>query len=61
MGNYSTKNFRTWGANTELIKLLLKRDNDLKDSIDMVADKLHHTSTICKKSYIDPKLVEFYG
>ena len=60
LGNYSTKNFRTWGANTELIKLLLKRDNDLKDSIDMVAEKLHHTSTICKKSYIDPKLVEFY-
>jgi len=59
MGNYTTKNFRTWGANIELIKLLVK-NNKLKDSIDEVADKLHHTSSICKKSYIDPKLIQFY-
>ena len=59
LGNYTTKNFRTWGANIELIKLLQK-DNELKDSIDEVADKLHHTSSICKKNYIDPKLIDYY-
>ena len=59
LGNYTTKNFRTWGANTELIRSLLD-DNDLSQSVDMVAQKLHHTSAICKKNYIDPKLIEFY-
>ena len=59
LGNYTTKNFRTWGANTELIRSLLD-DNDLTQSVDMVAQKLHHTSAICKKNYIDPKLIEFY-
>ena len=59
-GNYTTKNFRTWGANIELIQLLLK-NNDLNMCIDKVANKLHHTPSICKKNYIDPKLVEFYA
>ena len=59
LGNYTTKNFRTWGANTELIRSLLD-DNDLTQSVDMVAQKLHHTSAICKKNYIDPKLIDFY-
>lgn len=59
LGNYTTKNFRTWGANTELIRSLLN-DNDLSQSVDMVAQKLHHTSAICKKNYIDPKLIQFY-
>jgi len=59
LGNYTTKNFRTWGANIELIKLLVK-NNELQDCIDEVADKLHHTSAICKKNYIDPKLIEYY-
>ena len=59
LGNYTTKNFRTWGANTELIRSLLD-DNDLTQSVDMVAQKLHHTSAICKKNYIDPKLIHFY-
>ena len=59
LGNYTTKNFRTWGANTELIHSLLD-DNDLTESVDMVAQKLHHTSAICKKNYIDPKLIQFY-
>lgn len=59
LGNYTTKNFRTWGANTELIRSLLD-DNDLSQSVDMVAQKLHHTSAICKKNYIDPKLIQFY-
>tara|TARA_Y100000389_G_C17432798_1_gene503739 strand:- start:804 stop:1709 length:906 start_codon:yes stop_codon:yes gene_type:complete len=59
LGNYTTKNFRTWGANTELIHSLLD-DNDLSQSVDIVAQKLHHTSAICKKNYIDPKLIQFY-
>lgn len=58
LGNYTTKNFRTWSANIELIKNL-KNDN-LKLAIEKVANKLHHTPAICKKNYLDPKLIEFY-
>lgn len=58
LGNYTTKNFRTWSANIELIKNL--KNNNLKLSIEQVANKLHHTPAICKKNYLDPKLIEFY-
>lgn len=57
-GNFTTKNFRTWGANIELIKELLKKNSTIKDCIDNVAYKLHHTSSICKKNYLEPKLIE---
>ena len=58
LGNYTTKNFRTWSANIELIKNL--KNNNLKLAIENVANKLHHTPAICKKNYLDPKLIEFY-
>jgi DNA topoisomerase-1 len=58
LGNYTTKNFRTWSANIELIKNL--KNNNLKLAIEQVANKLHHTPAICKKNYLDPKLIEFY-
>ena len=62
LGEYTTKNFRTWSANVLLIQNLLKnKDKDkVTKSIEFVADKLHHTPSICKKNYIDPKLVEYY-
>jgi len=59
LGEYTTKNFRTWSANILLIEYLLK-NNCLKDGIEYVAKKLHHTPSICKTNYIDPKLVDFY-
>jgi DNA topoisomerase-1 len=31
---------------------------DIRTAIEMVAEKLHNTYNICKKSYIDPKIVE---
>lgn len=62
LGNYTTKNFRTWNANIELIKNILKNSSkDLKYNIDMVSNSLHHTSAICKKNYLDPKLIKFYN
>ena len=60
IGDYTTKNFRTWGANIELIKELLDKDS-LKDSILMVSTKLHHTPSICKKNYLEPNLIAFYN
>lgn len=64
LGNFTTKNFRTWNANLELIKALLNHDIDsknvLKECIAGVAFKLHHTPSICKKNYLEPKLMDFY-
>ena len=31
---------------------------DIRTAIEMVAEKLHNTYNICKKSYIDPKIIE---
>lgn len=32
-------------------------NKDIKKAIEMVAEKLHNTYSICKKSYIDPKII----
>jgi DNA topoisomerase-1 len=69
----TTKDLRTWNANMLFLtyyKKLRKRqpkdaDTDMKDNekdikkaIEMVAHKLHNSYSICKKSYIDPKIIE---
>ena len=64
-GNFSSKDFRTWSANIKLIKYLLNSDEvdvnkDLKECVQKVADKLHHTPEVCKKNYLYPDLIEFY-
>jgi len=33
-------------------------EKDIKGAIEMVAHKLHNSYSICKKSYIDPKIIE---
>lgn len=33
-------------------------ERDIKKAIEMVAEKLHNSYSICKKSYIDPKIIE---
>lgn len=74
----TTKDLRTWNANTLFIiyyKKLRKRKDagaagsgdegkrdkenkkDIKRAIEMVAEKLHNTYSICKKSYIDPEII----
>ena len=61
----TTKDLRTWNANTLFIgyfKKLKKDDNsniekNIKKAIEMVAEKLHNTYSICKKSYIDPEII----
>ena len=71
-GNFSAKNFRTWGANIEFIvqinKLCKKGtldtkkgiDECIKKSIDTVAFKLHNTRAVCKSNYLDPELIKFF-
>ena len=64
-GDFSSKDFRTWSANIKLINYLLNSDKetidkDIKECIEKVADKLHHTPEVCKKNYIFTELIEFY-
>jgi len=64
-GDFSSKDFRTWSANVKLIKYLLNSDEsdvnkDLKECVQKVADKLHHTPEVCKKNYLFTELIEFY-
>jgi DNA topoisomerase-1 len=33
-------------------------NKDIKTAIEMVSDKLHNSYSICRKSYIDPKIIE---
>jgi DNA topoisomerase-1 len=71
-GKFTTKNFRTWGANVELIVQLSKQSDNceidtkkniqkiLKESIQKVAKKLHNTPAVCKSNYLDPELIKFF-
>ena len=68
-GDFSAKNFRTWGANIEFIyqvvkacqKEFPKNNNEIKktlnDCIKVVAHKLHNTTSVCKSNYLDPELI----
>jgi len=39
-------------------KATKETEKDIKKAIEMVAEKLHNSYSICKKSYIDPKIIE---
>jgi DNA topoisomerase-1 len=63
----TSKDLRTWNANYLFMKFFkqIKQSqqgmskNLVKKAMEMVAHKLHNTYSICKKSYIDPKLVKY--
>jgi DNA topoisomerase I len=68
-GDFTAKDFRTWVANVEFIKDLLKhqmsdkithRKKATRESIKNTAEKLHHTPAICKKSYIHNAVIDLY-
>lgn len=68
-GKITAKNIRTWDANLEFINYAKKlkeplnnkitiRKKQLKEVVEQVATKLHHSPAICKKSYLDTDLFE---
>ena len=64
-GDISAKNFRTWRANVDLLKLLVlnvenKNNSYLKECIKSVATNLHHTPEICKKNYLNEDILKLY-
>jgi DNA topoisomerase-1 len=53
------RKLRSKTEHTELNDRYMKdMQKDIKKAIEMVAEKLHNTYSICKKSYIDPKIIE---
>lgn len=72
-GDFTAKNFRTWGANIEFIVQVnkyckhqtLNKKKDIEDcikkSIKEVACALHNTSAVCKANYLDPELINFFN
>lgn len=62
--NITTKDLRTWNANNLFSKFFNKSleckecKNPVKKAIELTAMQLHNTPTVCKNSYIDPKIIE---
>jgi len=68
-GDFTAKNFRTWGANLEFIQRLLKIEPDksetkkkkqISEVLQKVAHKLHNTASVCRSNYIDPYLIYLF-
>ena len=68
-GNFTSKNFRTWVANLSFISEILKLKNtiteteknkNINEALQKTAHKLNNTTTVCKKNYIDPYLIDLY-
>ena len=65
---YSAKDFRTWGATVQFVEAMCARDpgnlksadmraTTIRDSIELVAEKLGNTAAVAKESYIDPRVL----
>ena len=58
----TSKDLRTWNANNLFLKYIndidiLKEKNPIKKSIEKVAENLHNTPAICRKSYLHPEII----
>lgn len=63
------KMFRTWNANSILLDEILsypipenktEAEKNIKSIIESAADKLHHTKSVSKSSYMNNKLLDLY-
>jgi len=61
-GEFTAKNFRTWGASVIAFEQLLAKDEaeklSVKTMIEPVAEALGNTVTISRKSYVHPSLID---
>jgi DNA topoisomerase I len=57
-GNFTAKNFRTWGASKIAFEELRSGTPSLKAMLAAVSDKLGNTPAIARKSYVHPALIE---
>jgi len=70
--NFTAKDFRTWGANIELLKAMKSIDQKkietkrssqsaLKSVIQYAAGQLNNTASVCKSNYICKEILEKYN
>lgn len=70
-GSFTAKDFRTWGASLRALAFLScqERDENLSDrafnacvasTAKHVAEALHNTPAVCRKSYINPVVFEIW-
>ncbi len=72
-GSFTSKEFRTWKANMLFLQYLLdyinngnditeykNRNKCIKNIVEFVAQQLHHTPAISKKSYINSDLIKLF-
>ena len=68
-GEFTAKDFRTWGATTRTVVLLSRTRRPLRDSeracqsaiarvVRRVAKEMHNTPAVCRKSYINPAVFD---
>lgn len=69
--NFTSKDFRTFASNILIIERLrvgdhpggllpTKRKKKMNDAIKEVAAIVHNTPAVCRKDYIDPRILELY-
>jgi DNA topoisomerase-1 len=59
----SCKDLRTWCANLMFIEyikqeVINKSKKPVKNALEKVSNQLHNTANVCKKSYIDPNIIQ---
>jgi DNA topoisomerase-1 len=66
-GDFTAKDFRTWSATILAARELLELGNEPLDSrqairsaVKRVAQRLGNTPTVCRQSYIHPRIIEGY-
>ena len=61
-GDFTAKNFRTWGASVIAFRQLIEKAGhariSVKTVIEPVAEALGNTEAMSRKSYVHPKLIE---
>lgn len=69
-GGFTAKDYRTWAATLGAALLLCATDHPgsatackraIKQVLERVADRLGHTVTICRTSYVHPQLLEDFA
>lgn len=68
-GDFTAKDFRTWAGTLHAIRALSKKElceteadikKNILDTLDEVSGLLGNTRTVCKKYYVNPRILEMY-
>ena len=65
-GNFTAKDFRTWGGTSEAVAALAAQRNvedpeaAIRDAIEVASERLGNTPTVCRASYVAPVVLDAY-